>query len=253
MTATRLEADATQLFVEIERLYGEGQYFTAFQRVRRGGIPGRAARDIDPKVALLAARVIAQVGGGRRGRRMMLEVWRAHRRHPEACVWCAYALMSDGPLRVLEFMDTVGQLESASSETQADWLGVRALQLAALRDFRGAEDAWSAAKAIWCDPWTWCIEAIIEDRRDRPERARTAVAEARSMQEWFRPAVEIEARLLLRTRQWRAARDLLEEAARRLQSAAVLLSLHERCVEEGDLDRALECVERAIGYLPMSR
>ncbi|HKE17557.1 MAG TPA: tetratricopeptide repeat protein [Kofleriaceae bacterium] len=250
MTVPKVESKTVGLCAEIGRLYEAGRYLSAYRMAEGEGIL-RVTGDTDPDTALLAAKLMAQVGGPRRGRLLDLRVWRRHRAHPPACVRCAFHLMGEGALRVLDFIERVGDLAGAAPLERAHWLGARALQFALLRDFQAADAAWSEAVEHSADPWTWCMRAMIEDRRDRPEEARAAVAESRAQSGWYRPAVELEAHLLLRTRRFAAARELLEEASRHLESTSLLLRLHTLCVEDGDLDRALECLLGAVRMAPM--
>ncbi len=245
-----MSVGSDQLFEELHALYESGRYHTAYVRARDVGLLD-VSRDARPAQVLLAARLILQAGAPRRARMMVLSTWRRHRRDPEACLRYAYELADHGPLPALRFMEETGELVSGTPEIRSNWLSLRALELSQLRDFRQADDAWKAAMEVSVQPWTWCVRAMIDGARDQTGQAIDSIRKARAVAPWYRPAVAIEAEMMLRERRVDEATGLLVEASRRLESASIELSLHFRYRERQDHDAALGCIERVIRYSPL--
>ncbi len=233
----------------IERVYESGKYYTAYLAAQRSGLFDVARNDAATR-GVLAGRVLRANGAPRRGRKLLLDTWRRHRHDAHAIVFAGYELANDAPLVALQWMDGLGELVDASDEQRADWLIVRAMCLAQLRDFRAADRAWQASRALHVDPWTWCVRAIIDDQRDRRDEAAAAIEQALHLSPWYRPAIELAARIHIRARRAPEARALLVSAVEQLESASTHLILSMLQREAGELDDAIASLHRAIALAP---
>jgi tetratricopeptide (TPR) repeat protein len=233
----------------IERCYESGRYFTAYRAARDSGLLD-VRRDTDPHQAVLAGRVMRSVGAPRRARKVLLETWRRHRGHPRAAIYAIYELLNASPLAALDWIERIGDLDGATDEERSDWLCARVLCLAELRDFAAAERAWSAARDCHADAWTWCASAWMHDARDRFDDALAATELARELSPWYRPAIEIAARVLVRRRRADDARALLVEATQHLEAASTHLFLAILQRDAGELDAALSSLHHAVTWSP---
>ncbi|MCB9565122.1 MAG: C39 family peptidase [Kofleriaceae bacterium] len=250
VAATVAEATGTIEKIEaIERTYQSGRYLTAYRALQDAGLMAVGpATPLDH--ALLVARVRRACGASRGGRKLVLDTWRRHRRHPRAAIHAIHELAQAGPLAALDAMDRIGPLVGATAEDEADWLCARALWLGGLRDFLAADAAWRAARDRHVGAWLWSVRAMIDLDRDRPDAALDAIAEARALHPWYRPAIDVAGRALLRARRAAEARALLAEASRHVEALSVELALATRHREAGDLDAAAATLLRAVAVAP---
>jgi tetratricopeptide (TPR) repeat protein len=230
----------------VRDLYDRGLYVQAHRQAALLGPPetwdGTGAR-------ILGARLLMQVGAGRRGRLLLLRAWRRDRRHLEACQYLAYDLLRHrGPLACWQFARRVGEGDGAPPVDQAHWCLVRAEALALMREFSGVEALLARARALAPDdPWADVVEAGCLQEQDRRAEALLVARRALERRARYRPALQVTAQILAELgREDEALATLvdgdthLEAAQLAMQRAALELELGRHAEARASLARVVE-------------
>lgn len=231
---------AAPLLEAVRHDYNRGLYLQAYERTRACG---PLSDWQDPAARVMAARLAGNLGAPRLQTRLSLT---AFRRAPDLACTRAYAApcIRDrfGVLRLLEWLDRwdAAPLRADDDADSRHYLLChRAAAACTLRDFAAAEQGLARADADYPgQPWTCVERAALLERQDRYEDALTAAREGLVRRPWFRPSVLQIAHLLQTLNREDEALELVEDAARRLESGAVaahLAALHEK---RGDFARA---------------
>lgn len=244
-------AERDRLLAEVERLYDLGRYRDALAAAAPLGDlrhwPGTAAR-------VLAGRLASNLGAPRLGRALHWLAGRQDAQHPQAQVFAALAFWSRfGTVRAWWRYRQVELASQADATAKADWLAMKALMLASLRDFARAEPL--MIQALETDPqsaWLHVELSELLDRQDLHEESLRAARDALQLRPYFRPAVQAAAHRLVQLRRDDEALDLLTDAAGRLQSGEVWCQLSALQSELKNYDAAWEAIEQAEACWPLA-
>src|SRR5579871_4534254 len=107
---------------DVRRLYEDGLYLQAYAKAQEVG-PLQTWTDVPARV--MGGRLANVLGAPRLGRTLHLRAKRQAPADPEACYFSLWGLWGRwGPWRAREEWLSVGELEEASDELRADWLGL---------------------------------------------------------------------------------------------------------------------------------
>ena len=215
---------ATEGLDRIRALYQAGYCLRAYEMARTFG-PLRAWEGT--KARVVAGWLVSQVGAPRVGMALWLRAWRDDRNDAVASFYAARTILARrGPLKAWEFIQRVGRLEDAADPERSNWLAAHASTLSRLRDFDAAESWLALAEKLARDRVWWLIErSDLSELEDRYEDALAAARESLALRPWNAPAVQAAARLLQALDHDDDAVELLEEAAGRIESSAVVAQL----------------------------
>jgi len=213
----------TDALAQIRRLYDEGQYLEAY---RQGEAWGPLERWPGAAGLVMAGRLAANLGSMRLAHLLHRRAWRLDPEDPEACYYMAYCVFSRrGPYAAWQFLRRT-TLSKPNDVVRADWLALEATAYAVLRDFENAARSMDAAERVTsAHPWLWVSRAAVYEMEDRYAESLAAARRALAIAPWNRPAVQATARALVHLGQEEEAIRLLQEAAERLQSGAVVSQL----------------------------
>lgn len=130
---------------DIEPLINRGFFRTAWQLSQKSWTTPESQQC--PHNLYLKARMLDRLGGTRLSDATLIRLWRRHpEAHEGAHGTALYLLNNVGPIRTWEFICS-HQPEHLSETEQADWFGLRALVVAAFRDWEAAEAYLEQAKS----------------------------------------------------------------------------------------------------------
>ncbi len=249
-TALPLVTPGTPL-IRVLELYEAGQYQDSLAASE--GL-GNIANWPGPEGRVMAGRLANNLGSPRLGRILHLLAYRRWPEHP----YCLYygALARWSRIGILHAWREFGQVDmpvTAEPRAQADWLALKALMLAGLRDFSRAEKF--ITEAVQIDPlsaWLQVERCEILDRQDAHQAALEAAQAALELQPWFRPAVQSLGHKLVQLNRDDEALKLLAEATQRLQSGDVWCQLGVLQEELKDYDAAWHSLSRAEALWPLA-
>lgn len=206
-------------------LYSQGLYLQAY---RFGASLAPLKEWEGTSARLLAGRLARQLGAPRLSRWHLLKAYRGQPTHPEAIYYHArYHLEKHSLLQAWQFLrDDADVVRDASPELRADLFSLHAFIVARLRDFERAE-VWlqKALDLTPQRPWIHVERAACLEFEERFDDALAVAYEALKIKPFFRPAVQAAAHLLLILDRDEEALDLLTEADRRIECAAIASQL----------------------------
>jgi cellulose synthase operon protein C len=234
----------------IRELYNRGLYLQAYEATR---LIAPLAEWEGTVARLIGGRLAGMLGAPELARRMHLRAWRDDRTHPGAIYYYTRALWDRrGPWRAWTFARRQGGMEDAGPGFRSEWLALRAAMLSQLRDFDAADELIRRAMEIAPEnAWLWVEKSSVLEYEDRYEEALAAARHALELQPNYRPALQASAHLLGLLDRELEARALLEEAARNLECAAILIQLAQIQIDLGDYELARNSLERAVQWLPL--
>ena len=177
-------------------------------------------------------------------------LWRADKSDPYAIFHYVWAVLDRrGPLQALQVAKTFGELDGADTTLQAQWFAL-------LGDIYGQYRDWDTAqnyldKAISLDPTNPRVlmgQIYLDVDQDKYEAAWERNQSL--MQRHHRPAIQYGAHLKTLQHDNAAAIDILQQHLFKIESIALALQLYRLYYEEGQLEQARACVERAASLLP---
>jgi tetratricopeptide (TPR) repeat protein len=231
----------------VRGLYERGLCLQAWKAGARLG-PPRAWPGAEGRT--LAGRLVAQLGARSRAHRLHLRAWRDHPGSESAWYHAVQAIRARlGPHSALTMMRRGGPAGELGAEVHA----LRAVLSAELRDFDEADRHLARAAALAPDSaWVEVERAWVLKQRDDDAAALQSSARALAIHPWYRPAVEIRARLLVLLGREDEAARLLEEAMDRFESASVAAALLDRQLEAGRHREADATLARLGELLPLA-
>ena len=234
----------------VEDLYEQGQYVKAFEAGKALG-PVKAWPGTEGRI--LGGRLAQNLGAPRLGRALFRLAWRADPKCPKACYYYGNAAIARfGPLPAWKFLKGVGGLPEASPAVRANWFGLHAEVLAALRDFERAEHWLARAERLAPqEPYFWVQRSQVLEHEDRLDEALQSARQAMELQPWFRPGVQILASLLCQLNRDDEALQILAEASARMESGMILWQLAALEVEMRRFADACDVFARMEHYLPL--
>ena len=141
---------------------------------------------------VLAGRLAFNLGSRRLGTVMHRLALRKYPNDPMVITFAMLTMSNRlGPWASLQRMKLHGDMPNAKAENQADWLALKALNYAQLRDFQKAE-YWQA-KAFELapeNPWMYVTLTSILEYQDRNDEATAAAEKACEIQPTYRPAIQ---------------------------------------------------------------
>ena len=217
-------ASAGALLVVVQDLYDRGLYTDALALSESLG-PIANWRSAEGRV--MAGRLASNLGAPRLGRALH---WLAIREYPIQPYCMYYGALAHwgrfGTVHTWGKFRKVELCEGADFRVRADWLALKAMLLAGLRDFSRADEM--LIEALELDPgsaWLHVQLAEILDRQDLHEEALKAAKEALQLHPWYRPAVQCAGHKLVQLHRDDEALELLTEATKHLQSGDVWCQL----------------------------
>jgi tetratricopeptide (TPR) repeat protein len=235
----------------VRALYDAGRYLDAFEASRAAGPlqawQGSAALEIGSRLA-------GNLGGDRVARLLLIRAHRAHPHDPGIAVHYGHHLCQQGgPMAAWNHALRFERHERVPETHLAELLGMRARIAAEYRDFETAQAL--LGRAFTLAPgyhWLLVEKAAVLLSQERREEALGALDESLQAAPWFRPAVQLKARLLHVLGRLDAAVDLLTRASLVLQSAAVVAQLLGLKRESDDDEGMLELLDRLEVLAPLS-
>lgn len=215
---------SAQPLSSVLELYERGRYIDA---MKLGESLGPLAHWTTADGRVIAGRLANNLGAPRLGRALHWLALRNYPTHPHCMYYGAMAYWSRfGVLRAWRRFRNVSLPDIADNRVQADWLAMKAMMLASMRDFSRADKL--LIDALELDPnsaWLHVELCEILDRQDLHEDALRAAREALNLQPWFRPAIQSAGHKLVQLRRDDEALALLTEATTHLQSGDVWCQL----------------------------
>jgi tetratricopeptide (TPR) repeat protein len=234
----------------INEFYNRGLYLQAYD----------AAREIAPlaewegaQALIIGGRLAAMLGAPKLARRLHLRAWRGDKNHHQAIYYYTRALWDwRGPWRAWTFAHRQGEMEDADPNWRAEWLALLAAMASQLRDFDTADELIRRAENLAPEnAWIWVEKSSVLEYQDKYEEALAAARRALELRADYRPALQASAHLLSLMDRETEARSLLEEAAVKLECAAILVQLAQFQIDLGDYFLARQNLERAVQLSPL--
>ena len=223
-TIDLMEIAASDL-ARILDLYTSGLYVQAY----RLGASVAPLKDWEGTAArLLAGRLARQIGSPRLSRWHMIRAYRGQPTHPEAIYYHArYYLERHNLLKSWRFLrEREDAARDAAPELRADLYSLHAFIAARLRDFEQSERWIDRALELAPDrPWIYVERSACLEFAERFDHALAAANRALELRPFFRPAVQAAAQLLLTMDRDAEALELLTQAVKRIECAAVVSQL----------------------------
>lgn len=248
---TQTAPNANQIMAAVLELYDQGRYIDAYEASRPLGDLTQWTSDDG---LVMAGRMANNLGAPRLGRALH---WRAARRalqHPLAAYFGALAYWSRfGTLHAWRKYRRTELPDHATNSVRADWLAMKALMLAYMRDFSRADQY--MIEALELDPnssWLHVQLCEVLDREDLHEEALKAAREALNLRPLYRPAVQSAGHKLVQLRRDDEALELLSSSAKQLQSGEVWCQLGMLQQELKMFDAAWESFIEAEKHWPLA-
>jgi tetratricopeptide (TPR) repeat protein len=238
-----------EITAEITRLYDQGLYVqagakaSAFSPVSQWR--GTAAR-------LIGGRLADHLYAPRLSRWLHGRAWRGDRANPEAAYYYGLTVWQErGPLAAWRFLGRLPSFPEASPERRSDLLTLRAGILGGFRDFDSAAKLLDEAEEIDRDrAWLWVRRGALHEKQDAYEAALEATRHALELRPWYRPAIQSAAHQLQLLGRDAEALDLLQNASRRMECAAIDAQLATLQTELGQHAAAFETWQRVRDLSP---
>ena len=220
---------------EVQGLYDAGRMLDAF----------RAAASLPPlkdwrgEARTLAGRLAGNLGAPRLGSVLHWLSWKEDRTHPDRSAYYAHVLLQRrGALRAWEFLENVPlPAETHLPDARMHLFTLRAMVMAQLRDFAGAEQ--ELRRAEECGPFAWLptCRSYVFEAQDRYEEALESARAALKVQPWYRAGVQAVAHALQLLDRDEEALAFLTEATQHIQNANVM---HQLAILQTELGRYAE-------------
>ena len=234
----------------IQLLYDDGQYLKAWKLSQALG-PLKQWRGCREMV--LAGRLAFNLGSRRLGTVMHRLALRNHPDDPQAITFEMLTMSGRrGPWATLQRMKLHGDLPQAATDNQSDWLALKALCYAQLRDFQKAE-YWQA-KALELSPqspWMYVSLTSILECQDRHEEATAAAEKAVSIKPTYRPAVQSLANRYIESNRDKEAIQLLYNGVKQIESGLLRCQLASFYRELEFYDHAMKLYEGIENWFPL--
>lgn len=231
----RITPSTALLSIALEH-YEKGNYVDAFNLTQSTG----DLRDWQGVEALVFGfRLANNLGASRLAALLVCRAWREQPYHPQAAVHFGYYLQNrGGSLKAWRHALACEPHATQSPAQLADLKTLRARVAASYRDTDTAWSLWNEAKSIGGahQAWLQVERAGILLDSERRDDALQALDEALSLHPWYRPAVQLRARVLHLLGQDAAAMEFLTTASQHLQSCAVVAQLINLKREVDDAD-----------------
>ncbi len=245
-------ANPTSELAAVLELYERGRYVDAMQR---GQVLGPLEQWTSAEGRVVAGRLANNLGAPRLGRALH---WLAFRVFPEDANCRYFGAMAYwsrfGVFRAWQRFREVELPNDAGKRVRADWLAMKAMMLASMRDFSRADKLLIDALELEPDsPWLHVELCEILDRQDQHEDALRAAKEALNLQPWYRPAIQSAGHKLVQLRRDDEALALLTEATKHLQSGDVWCQLGMLHQELKQYDAAWNAFIEAEKYWLLAR
>lgn len=224
-------------------LYDRGKYLDLYQQATA---IAPLQRWHGPEAMVLAFRLCNNIGQPRTAALMILRARRLFPDHPEVLVHGGYSeMMRGGPLASWQWTDKALARKNLPPETRADLLAMKADVCGTFRDFENGWRFLNEAQSIAPEsPWIRQQRASLLMDQHQFAEAETAAREALALRPWYRPTVQMLARILHFQNRAPEAIALLAEACQHLQSSAVLMQLITMRRETEDYDQMLGQLEQ---------
>ncbi|QEG22575.1 tetratricopeptide repeat protein [Mariniblastus fucicola] len=239
-----------ELLDQIQRFYDEGQYLKAWALSRSLGPlkHWRGAREM-----VLAGRLAFNLGSRRLGNVLHRLALRMHPNDPMVVTFAMLTMSGRlGPWGSLQRMKLHGDLPHAKTENRADWMALKALNYAQLRDFQKAE-YWQA-KAFELAPesaWMYVSQTAILECQDLNDEATRAAEKAYAIKPTYRPAIQSLANRYIESNRDQDAVDLLYRAVNQIESGLVRCQLASFYRELEFYEHALQLYDGIEKYFPL--
>ena len=205
----------------------------------------------------LAGRLAANLGDGELADWLHLRAYRLDRQHPRArYAYVRVVMERKGPLAAWKTMNQLGEPDSAhsayESSDRAEWLSLRGLIAAMLRDFDTA-DAWLAQASVIApdNPWVWVERSSALEQDDRYEEALSAAQKSLELQPWYRAGIQAVSQGLTLLGRDDEALELLQAASEWLESAVVTHQLLGMLLERQMYVEAAVALDRLTILAPL--
>lgn len=235
---------------QIQKFYDGGQYLKAWEVSKLLGPlkQWRGSREM-----VLGGRLAFNIGSRRLGNVLHRLALRLYPDDP-AVITFAMLTMSGrlGPWATLQRMKLHGDMPKAKIENRADWLALKALNYAQLRDFQKAE-YWQA-KAFELtpeNPWMYVSQASILEYQDRNDEATTAAEKACEIRPTYRPAIQTLANRYIESNRDQDAVKLLTRAVNEIESGLVRCQLASFYRELEHYEHALKLYDGIENFFPL--
>lgn len=220
----RLNLGSDLLGASLEHYEG-GRYVDAFEIIRSAGCM-QDWQGVEAQV--FGFRLANNLGASRLAALLVCRAWREHPHHPQAAVHFGYYLQSRaGALKAWRHTLSSEPYAAQAPTELADLKALRARVASSYRDFATAWSLWNEAESIGGahKAWLQVERAGILLDSERRDAALDALDESLLIQPWFRPAVQLRARVLHLLGRDEAAVEYLNKAVQHLQSCAVVAQL----------------------------
>ncbi|MEM8679087.1 MAG: tetratricopeptide repeat protein, partial [Planctomycetota bacterium] len=239
------------LLQEIEELYRQGKFLSAYRRCEAAG--GLDALT-EARGRQIAGRLATRLGAPRLGQAIH---WRAWRQFPDSAPLVFYVGRCwrdrKGPWEAIKFLKKqAAQMAPDDRKALSDAFAGLTSLYTQLRDFEAAERHLSRALALDDrDPWLWVTRGALLDAQDRRDEALTAYQSALTMQHDYEPGVCAVAESLVQLNRPAEAMEVLAGAASQLESGNVLVHLATVQMELEQPAEARQNLDRALTYYPL--
>ncbi len=245
---TQLANDDTLSF--IQKFYDDGQYLKAWQLSQQIG-PLKQWRG--SRAMILGGRLAFNLGSRRLGTVMHRLALRMYPNDPMVITFAMLTMSGRlGPWESLRRMKLHGDMPSATIENRSDWLALKALNYAQLRDFQKAE-YWQA-KAVELSPkspWMYVSQASILEYQDRNDEATAAAEKAIAIKSTYRPAIQTLANRYIESNRDQDAVNLLMRAVTEIESGLVRCQLASFFRELEHYEQAMNLYRGIQAYFPL--
>lgn len=203
----------------------------------------------------LATRIASNISANRLATRLTVRAWRTDPGHPLAQFYYGVELESRrGPLVLWRTMRRWTVKPDATAEERAELLALQARAAGELRDFSTAEKLLAEAEVL--EPtyaWIRLHRAHLLEWQDQPEAALEVARAARALHPYpyHRPSVQTEAHVLQLLDRDEEAIELLQTAARQIQSGAIEAQCYGLLSENDRWSEAEAALERYVALTPV--
>ena len=250
MNAEQTQSKREEALRQIQGFYDNGQYLKAFQLSQLLGPlkHWRGSREM-----VLAGRLAFNLGSRRLGAVMHRLALRMHPDDPRVITFAMLTMSSRlGPWETLRRMKLHGDMPNADVGNQSDWLALKALSYAQLRDFQKAE-YWQerAFELSPQSPWLYVTKTAILEYQDRHDEATAAAEQACAIKPTYRPAIQTLANRYIESNRDQDAVNLLFKAVNEIESGVVRCQLASFYRELEFYDHAMQLYDGIEVYFPL--